>query len=301
MEPSYVTAYENGTLKERAGLLARMLHDCTLCPRNCHADRMSGDKGTCNTGDQAMVSSYMPHFGEEAPISGRRGSGTIFFTNCNLLCIFCQNFDISHEGRGHPVNARDLADMMLRLQETGCHNINFVTPTHVVPQILQALIPAIEDGLRIPLVYNSGGYDRVSTLELLDGIIDIYMPDFKFWDPGVSRRTCDAFDYPEVARKAVREMHRQTGLLRINEDGVAERGLLVRHLVMPAGLAGTAGIMNFLANKISPETYVNIMPQYRPCGRSPEWIEIDRPITPEEYHNALEDARIAGITRLDKE
>jgi putative pyruvate formate lyase activating enzyme len=243
----------------------------------------------------------MPHFGEESPISGVRGSGTIFFTNCNLLCKFCQNYDISHEGRGQAVGPRELADMMLTLQELGCHNINFVTPTHVVPQILQALTPAIEDGLRIPLVYNSGGYDRVSTLNILDGIFDIYMPDFKFWNVNIAKITCDAPDYPEVAGKAILEMNRQVGPLVISSSGVAERGLLVRHLVMPDDLAGTESVMRFLATKVSDKTYVNIMPQYRPCGRSHEVAGINRPITMGEFNNAIEAARRVGLTRMDKE
>jgi putative pyruvate formate lyase activating enzyme len=301
MEPSYLKAFENGLLKERSELLSRMLHDCTLCPRNCHADRISGDTGICNTAEQAMVSSYMPHFGEESPISGTRGSGTIFFTNCNLLCNFCQNFDISHEGRGYAAGPRELAEMMLSLQELGCHNINFVTPTHVVPQILKALIPAIENGLRIPLVYNSGGYDTVSTLQMLEGIVDIYMPDFKFWSSDISQQTCNAPDYPEIARKAIMEMHRQTGPLMINSAGIAERGLLVRHLVMPGGLAGTESIMNFLAGEISTRTYVNIMPQYRPCGKSYEVAGIQRPISREEYIAAIGAARGAGLSRIDNE
>jgi len=301
MEPSYLEAFESGILKEKAELLTQALHDCTLCPRNCHADRKSGDTGICNTADQAMVSSYMPHFGEESPISGTRGSGTIFFTNCNLLCSFCQNFDISHEGRGYTIGPRELADMMLSLQELGCHNINFVTPSHVVPQILQALIPAIENGLHIPLVYNSGGYDHVSTLAFLDGIIDIYMPDFKFWDPDTSQKTCNAPDYPETARKAVLEMHRQKGPLVINDSGIARRGLLIRHLVMPGGLAGTEFVMHFLSKKVSDETYVNIMPQYRPCGKSYEMTGINRSISAGEYNDALDAARLSGLTRLDKE
>ena len=255
MKPHYLTAYQTGILKERAEALTHGLKDCTLCPRNCHADRLSGDLGTCKTGELAMVSSYMPHFGEESPISGTRGSGTIFFTHCNLGCSFCQNFDISHEGRGQAVSSRELADMMLTLQAIGCHNINFVTPSHVVPQILQALLPAVEDGLCIPLVFNSGGYDRVSTLQMLEGIVDIYMPDFKFWDEGPARETCQAPDYPEIARKAVREMHRQVGDLQADVDGIAERGLLVRHLVMPEGMAGTGMIMKFLAGEISLDTY----------------------------------------------
>lgn len=300
MKPVYIESFEKGLLKERAEILTRALKDCSLCPRNCHADRLSGDLGTCKTGELAMVSSYMPHFGEERPISGSQGSGTIFFTNCNLLCSFCQNFDISHEGRGQPVASRELADMMLTLQAIGCHNINFVTPSHVVPQIVQALMPAIEDGLRIPLVYNSGGYDHVSTLELLDGIIDIYMPDFKFWDPGIARDTCTAPNYPEMARRAISEMYRQVGDLRMDNRGIAERGLLIRHLVMPRGLAGTRGIMEFLSREISPETYVNIMPQYRPCGNAWDIPLLSRPIEMDEYRQALQEAIDAGLSRLDR-
>ena len=299
MESSYLKTFKSGALKERAEQLTQSLHDCTLCPRNCHADRISGDTGICKSAERAVVSSFMPHFGEESPISGMRGSGTIFFTHCNLLCNFCQNFDISHEGLGNTVGPRELADMMLSLQKLGCHNINFVTPTHVVPQILQALIPAISNGLRIPLVYNSGGYDSVSTLKFLDGIFDIYMPDFKFWGVEISQKTCSAPDYPEIARKALMEMHKQAGDLNINNAGIAERGLLVRHLVMPGGLAGTEDIMKFLADNISRQTYVNIMPQYRPCGRSYEISEINRPISNTEFNCALDVARKAGINRHD--
>jgi putative pyruvate formate lyase activating enzyme len=300
MEASYLTAHKEGILKERAADLYHALQDCTLCPRNCHADRLSGDTGTCKTAEHAMVSSYMPHFGEEQPISGSRGSGTIFFTNCNLLCSFCQNFDISHEGRGQAVTAQELAEMMLSLQALGCHNINFVTPSHVVPQILQALIIAIENGLDIPLVYNSGGYDHVSTLEQLDGIIDIYMPDFKFWDSKVAAETCNAPDYPEIARQAVAEMHRQRGPLRMNPSGLAEKGLLVRHLVMPEGMAGTREVMNYLSEEISEDTYVNIMPQYRPCGRAWETPALRKSLQMNEFREAVQDALKAGLTRLDK-
>jgi putative pyruvate formate lyase activating enzyme len=242
----------------------------------------------------------MPHFGEESPISGNHGSGTIFFTHCNLLCNFCQNFDISHEGKGQAVSSRELADMMLSLQGIGCHNINFVTPTHVVPQILRALILAVEEGLRIPLVYNSGGFDSLSTLEKLDGIIDIYMPDFKFWDSEISEQTCRAPDYPETARKAVSEMFRQVGDLVINSQGIAERGLLIRHLVMPEGLASTRNIMDFLATEISALTYVNVMPQYRPCGNAWEIPALRRPIETTEFREALQDAIDAGLSRLDR-
>ena len=299
MEAAYINAHRQGILKERAGELRRVMGDCTLCPRDCHADRLSGELGTCKTGELAEVSSYMPHFGEESPISGIRGSGTIFFTNCNLLCSFCQNFDISHEGKGQPVSTRELANMMLALQSIGCHNINFVTPSHVVPQILQALIPAVEEGLHIPLVYNSGGYDSVNTLKLLDGIIDIYMPDFKFWDRNISQDTCKAPDYPESARKAISEMYRQVGDLVISPQGIAQRGLLIRHLVMPEGAAGTRKIMEFLSSEISPDTYVNVMPQYRPCGKAWETPVLRRPLEMTEYREALQDAIDAGLSRLD--
>ena len=300
MEASYLKAHREGILKERAEHLFLELRDCTLCPRNCHADRVSGDTGTCKTGEHAMVSSYMPHFGEETQISGSRGSGTIFFTNCNLLCSFCQNYDISHEGRGQPVTSQELAEMMLSLQALGCHNINFVTPSHVVPQILQALIIASENGLTIPLVYNSGGYDHVSTLKQLDGIFDIYMPDFKFWDPDIARETCLAPDYPEIAKQAIAEMHRQTGPLIINPYGLAERGLLVRHLVMPEGTAGTTEVMNYLAKEISEDTYINIMAQYRPCGNAWESPTLRRSLQMHEFREAINAALKAGLTRLDK-
>jgi putative pyruvate formate lyase activating enzyme len=246
-----------------------------------------------------MVSSYAPHFGEESPLVGLRGSGTIFFTHCNLLCIFCQNFDISHDGRGQEVTGKDLADFMIHLQDIGCHNINFVTPSHVVTQILSALEIAINNGLQVPLVFNTSAYDTVETLKLLDGIVDIYMPDFKFWNQETARQLSAAPDYPERARMAVKEMHRQVGDLQINDLGTAERGLLVRHLVMPEKLAGTGEIMHFLASEISANTYVNIMPQYRPCGSAFTVDKIARSITREEYYEALDAARKEGITRLD--
>lgn len=254
----------------------------------------------CQTGRQAMVSSYSPHYGEEDPLVGRSGSGTIFFTHCNLRCLFCQNYDISHEGHGAKTTARELAEMMLFLQRRGCHNINFVTPTHTVPQILEALPDAIEQGLRVPLVYNCGGYEEVETLQLLDGIFDIYMPDFKFWNPQVSDRFCSAPDYPEKARSALREMHAQVGDLVIDESGIAQRGLLVRHLVMPRGLSGTREIMRFLATEISENTYVNVMNQYRPCGEAHRFPDISRSITAGEYREAVQMAQEEGIRRLDE-
>jgi putative pyruvate formate lyase activating enzyme len=246
------------------------------------------------------VSSYTPHYGEEAPLVGTNGSGTIFFTHCNLLCIFCQNFDISHEGIGQEVSAEQLAAIMIDLQRMGCHNINFVTPSHVVWQILEALAIAAENGLRVPLVYNSGGYDRVETLQLLEGVFDIYMPDFKFWDPRVAEETCNAPDYPEVARNALREMHRQVGDLVIDGNGIARRGLLVRHLVLPESLAGTREIMRFIADDISTNTYVNIMTQYRPCGRAAEVRELAAYPTENDFQKARRAAIEAGIRRLDR-
>jgi putative pyruvate formate lyase activating enzyme len=231
---------------------------------------------------------------------GRGGSGTIFLTQCNLLCVFCQNYEISHLGEGVPVHAGDLADMMVALQGQGCHNINFVTPTHVVPQLLEALPEAIERGLRVPLVYNCGGYEEVATLHLLDGLVDIYMPDFKFWDSQVAERYCKATDYPEKARLAVKEMHRQVGDLTVDDRGIARRGLLIRHLVMPDGLAGTRDIMRFLATEVSKNTYVNVMSQYRPCGEAHRYRELQRMITVEEYREAVRMAHEEGIHRLDE-
>jgi len=274
---------------------------CTLCPRQCRIDRLSQQQaGTCKTKDKAWVASFQAHFGEEAPLVGNQGSGTIFFTHCNLLCNFCQNFDISHEGIGQAVTDHQLADMMLALQQAGCHNINFVTPSHVVPQILSALAVACERGLRIPLVYNSGGYDCVETLQLLDQIIDIYMPDFKFWDASIAKMTCQAADYPKIAQAALQEMHRQVGDLVMNAQGIAQRGLLVRHLVMPEGLAGTLPVMQFIAEKISPNTYVNIMPQYRPCGDLTTTPQLQRAVMRSEFKQALEEAKQTGIVRLDE-
>ncbi len=299
-QPSYRKACSSGLLEERIEQARRMLSPCTLCPRFCRVDRIKGKTGYCRTGRYAEVSSCGPHHGEEAVLSGTYGSGTVFFTHCNLLCSFCQNFDIAHEGRGHAADPEKLADMMISLQRQGVHNINFVTPTHVVPQIIEALPAAIAGGLHVPLVYNSGGYDRVAALRLLDGIVDIYMPDVKFFSSRPAERYCNAPDYPQVVQAALREMHRQVGDLEVDRHGYARRGLLVRHLVMPGGAAGTENVMRFLAESISPDTFVNIMPQYRPCGRSSEYPEIDRPVTGSEYRSACDAARQAGITRLDE-
>lgn len=298
--PKYVKAFNTGMLKKRAAEAYHRLQACVLCPRKCGVDRLAGETGTCKTGEQAWVSSYSPHFGEEDPLVGSQGSGTIFFTHCNLLCLFCQNFDISHQGLGHPVSDEDLAAIMLRLQNQGCHNINFVSPSHVVPQILSAVEAAAGRGLSIPLVFNTGGYDRVTTLKLLDGIVDIYMPDFKFWDPRVAESACRAGDYPQVARKALLEMHRQVGDLQVDKQGIARQGLLIRHLVLPGGLAGTREIMNFIAQNLSSNSYVNIMSQYRPCGRAAEVSGLESQLTTDDYHLAVQAAKEQGITRLDR-
>jgi putative pyruvate formate lyase activating enzyme len=262
-------------------------------------DRLADGKAVCLTGRHAAVSSYFAHFGEEDCLRGQRGSGTIFFTNCNLKCIFCQNFDISQHPGGKTVRPEHLAAMMLDLQRQGCHNINFVTPEHVVPQILEALPLAIEGGLRIPLVYNTSGYDALECLRLLDGIVDIYMPDFKYWEPDKAKRYSKAPDYPQAAKEGLKEMHRQVGDLILDERGVARRGILLRHLVMPENVAGTREVMRFIATEISPNTYVNLMDQYHPAFKTHRYPEIHRLPTEEEYRQAYQAALEEGIERLD--
>ena len=299
-QSGYLALYREGNLDERIAEAQQRLSPCRVCPRHCKVDRLSDEKGICQTGVKAVVSSYAPHFGEESPLVGSGGSGTIFFTHCNLLCIFCQNYEISHLGQGIETDPGQLAAMMLSLQRQGCHNINFVTPSHVVPQILVALPKAIEKGLTVPLVYNSSGYDSLETLKLLEGIVDIYMPDFKFWDKDLAKRYAKAPDYPEVAQKAILEMYRQVGDLVMDDEGVAVKGLLVRHLVMPGSLEETRGILRFLAREVSVDTYVNVMDQYRPCGEACHCPPIDQTLTGDEYQQALKLARDAGLQRLDE-
>lgn len=299
-QPSYIQLNETGLLNERIEAARALLAECRVCPRRCGADRLNNETGICRTGARAWVSSIGAHFGEEDPLVGNGGSGTIFMTHCNLMCAFCQNYDISHEGHGQGVEPELLADLMLRLVSEGCHNINFVTPSHVVPQILEALPHAIKAGLDVPLVYNSGGYDSVETLKLLDGVFDIYMPDFKFWDNGLGRRYCGVDDYRERASEAILEMHAQVGDLKNDSDGLAVRGLLVRHLVMPGNLEDTADICRFLAEEVSPDTYTNIMGQYRPCGEASDFPELGRPLSGAELRQAKEIAAQAGLKRLDQ-
>ncbi|OGW13812.1 MAG: radical SAM protein [Nitrospirae bacterium GWA2_42_11] len=296
--PRYISLYQSGELLLRTNRAMEMLRNCCICPRNCEVDRLEGELGVCNTGELARVSSYFPHFGEEPPLVGYCGSGTIFFSYCSLKCIFCQNYTISHLGEGIEVSSNAIADMMLDLQRQGCHNINFVTPTHVVPQILEALLIAVEKGLCIPLVYNTGGYDSVETLKLLDGIIDIYMPDIKYSSSDIAKRLSKAGDYPDIARAAILEMHRQVGDLDMDKRGIAFKGLLVRHLVLPEGLAGTREAMRFLAREVSRNTYVNIMDQYHPCYKAKDHPLINRRITSEEYQEALKIAQEEGLHRI---
>ena len=299
--PRAASLHASGQLERKAEIGRRLLRRCTLCPRRCRVDRHAGEIGVCGIGARARVASYGPHFGEEAVLVGPGGSGTIFLTGCSLRCCFCQNFDISQgDEPGQEVDDGDFAAIMLELQARGCSNINLVTPSHVVPQILAALLRAVEGGLRIPLVYNSSGYDSAPTLDLLAGAVDIYLPDLKFWLPATAGRYADAPDYPDIARQAIRSMHRQVGDLEAGADGLARRGLLVRHLLMPGQGEETAAILGFLATEISPSTYVNIMAQYHPCGQAERFPELCRGVSGAEYRQALASARSLGLTRLDQ-
>ena len=295
-------------LRERVAAGHRELEDCCACPRNCHVNRMAGETKICNTGRYARVASAFPHFGEEDCLRGWKGSGTIFFSLCNLRCVFCQNWDISQRSVGREHTPNEIADLMLGLQDRGCHNINFVTPEHVVPQVLEAIAAAIRRGLRLPIVYNTSSYDSVESLRLLDGVVDIYMPDFKFWKRETAKRLAKAPDYPERAREAIGEMHRQVGPLRFTPNGLACRGVLVRHLVMPGQLEEARAIFRWLAQETSPDTYVNIMGQYRPDYEvgaiardgGAKYQEINRQPHGVELLQVTEAARDAGLWRLDE-
>jgi putative pyruvate formate lyase activating enzyme len=295
--PSYLSLYEKGELSQRVRLLKEILKECRLCPRGCGINRFEGKVGYCGGGSALVVSSAFPHFGEERPLVGHHGSGTVFLTHCNLRCVFCQNYDISHLGSGEPIPSSDLARAMTRLQEIGCHNINFVTPTHYVPQIVASLSEAIERGLRLPLVYNCSGYESIEVIRLLEGIVDIYMPDVKFMEERYSEKFCHAPDYPEVVKKVLKEMHRQVGDLTVNSLGIAERGLLIRHLVMPGGVASSEAVLKFIAEEVSVHSYINIMDQYRPEYKAYEHPEINRRITHKEYLEAVQLAKRFGLYR----
>jgi len=296
--PSYLNVYAENKLEEKIKQLKEILSSCRLCPRQCRVNRLKDERGFCGAGKDLRVSSAFAHFGEETCLVGRNGSGTIFFSHCNLKCAFCQNYEISHLAEGREVGIKELAEYMLSLQNIGCHNINLVTPTHFACQILEALAIAIKDGLNIPLVYNCGGYESEEVIGILNGVVDIYMPDAKFSSPEASQRFCGVSDYFPNLKRVLKRMHQQVGDLEIR-DGIATRGLLVRHLVLPGGLAGTREIMEFIAQEISVSTYINIMAQYRPCGQAHRFAQINRYITHQEYAEAISIARSFDLSRFD--
>ncbi len=301
--PAYVQAFREGLLRERARQAVESLRSCRVCPRDCQVDRFNNKVGVCRSGRQARVASAFPHFGEEDCLRGRRGSGTIFFSWCNLRCVFCQNFGTSQLGEGVEASAAGLTELMLKLQAAGCHNINFVTPEHVVPQILEALVLAVEQGLRLPLVYNTSAYDGLDSIRLMDGLVDLYMPDFKLWHTEHCAKYLLARDYADAARAAIALMHAQVGELKVDEQGLALRGVLVRHLVMPGLLGDTHEIMRWLAANLSRDTYVNVMDQYYPSHKAqtePRFGDINRRLHRSEFEQAVELAREAGLWRFDR-
>ena len=298
---TFTPAYKllpSGVLSDKVREAEEILKKCTLCPRKCGVDRTSGELGFCRTGDKPFISSWGPHFGEEKPLVGRSGSGTVFFGNCNLGCLFCQNYSISHLGEGVEISFEKLADIMFSLQREGCHNINFVTPTHQMPMMLRAIQIASEKGLNVPIVYNCSGYESLHAIKLLEGVVDIYMPDFKYIDPEMALKYSYAQDYPEAAKSVLKEMHRQVGDLTIYK-GIALRGLLARHLVLPEGIAGTEGVVKFIAEEISKNTYINIMDQYHPCFKAFDHPPLNRRLTDREYRDAVRLAVEAGLKRID--
>lgn len=300
-EPSYLSLHQSGELERRAERALELYRDrCEVCPRECKIDRLSDEVGACKMGRRAAVGSYFAHFGEENVLRGSNGSGTIFFSSCNLRCVFCQNWKLSHAAEGNVVDKHELADMMLELQNRGCHNINFVTVEHVVPNVLEALPIAVERGLRLPLVYNTSGYDSPACLELCDGVFDVYMPDFKYWSGQRARRFLKARDYPEVARHSIKEMHRQVGDLVTDERGLARRGLILRHLVMPGAVEESKRILTWAREELGPDVYVNVMGQYRPEADADEHEELDGRPSLEEYREVVEHARTIGLRNLDE-
>ncbi len=297
--PSYLNLLETGELEARARRAKTLLSSCTLCPHECKVNRIEDERGFCRVGQKAIVASFGAHFGEEPPITGKRGSGTVFFSGCNMKCVFCQNFEISQELEGQEIEKEYLAFVFLSLQEGGCHNVNLVTPTHVLPQILEALVIAAKEGLKIPIVYNCGGYESINSLKLLEGVVDIYMPDIKYSNNQTALRYSKIKGYWDHCQRGVKEMFRQVGNLKIdNSTGAATRGLLIRHLVLPQDISGTKQVCRFISRELSPETVVNIMDQYRPCGMAKQYPPLDRPITPEEFARAVKWAHEEGLTNL---
>jgi putative pyruvate formate lyase activating enzyme len=296
MYPSYLESYKNGTLSRVIEETSKMLASCCICPRNCKVNRLKDEKGFCNTGLKPKVYSFMAHYGEEPPISGKNGSGTIFFSFCNMACVYCQNYEFSQLGQGREVDFEELANIMLELQSVNCHNINLVTPTHVMPQILKALFIAIPKGLKIPLVYNTGGYELTNMIKLLKGIVDIYLPDMRYADSNMSVKYSSAPDYPKYNREAVKEMYKQAGIAQIDESGIIRKGLIIRHLVLPNDISGTEKIMEFIANELSKETYLSLMSQYLPYHKAKQFKELSRRITHQEYEKAKEIMQKYGLS-----
>ncbi len=299
-QPAYMTLHKSGELKKRGRNLWQIMENCQLCPRSCGTDRLSGQKGFCGASSQLEVASYTPHFGEEKPLVGHGGSGTIFLTHCSLRCVFCINWEISQGGEGRKYSIRELAKMMLKLQEIGCHNINVVTPTHYIPHIILALDQAASQGLEIPLVWNTCGWERLEILNQLDGIVDIYLPDFKYADGDMAAQySSDAESYPEVTQKVLIEMHRQVGVAQPDAKGILRQGLMIRHLVMPNNVSGTKKVVQWIAENLPKNTYLNLMSQYRPVYKAHDYPQIARKITREEYQRAVQWAQAAGLTNLD--
>ncbi len=298
IEPGYQRLQQEGLLSLRADRLFQSLADCQLCPHRCRVDRLKGERGYCQTGKLARVASYAPHYGEETPLVGSGGSGTIFFAHCNLQCVYCQNYDLSVEGRGREVEPGKLAGIMLSLQDRGCSNINFVTPSHVIPQILKALELAAKEGLNLPLVYNSGGYDLAPVLQELEQVVDIYMPDIKYLDQERALRYSGIADYPQRVREALQTMHEQVGVLRLNDRGLARKGLMIRHLVLPGGLEDTRRILEFIAGELSPDTYLNLMDQYYPSHQAHQYQDLQSPLSRGEFRQAVRMAQGLGLNNL---
>ena len=299
-EPSYIAHHRSGELKKRGGILWKIMGECRLCPRECGVNRLKGETGFCQASSQLEVSAFNPHFGEERPLVGTGGSGTIFFTNCNLRCVYCINWQINHQGIGSPESIETLAGMTLKLQKRGCHNINLVTPTPYSPHIILAVDQAAARGLQIPLVYNTSGWERTEILQLLDGIVDIYLPDFKYADADMAGKySAGAYSYPSITRKALLEMHRQVGVAKPKKNGIMFRGLMIRHLVLPNGVSGSKKVISWVASHLTKDTYLNIMSQYRPSHQAHKYPKISRRINRKEYREVVEWAKRSGLTNLD--
>ena len=295
-EPLYIEAYETGRLKEKVEEALELLKSCVICPIGCRVNRLNDELGDCGVGRNVILSSYGPHFGEESVLVGQRGSGTVFFGGCNLRCVYCQNYDISQLRWGRVVDARTLASVFIEIQNMGCHNLNLVSPTHVVPQILEALLIAVEKGFRLPLVYNTGGYDHVKTIKLLEGIVDIYMPDTKYGDSRKGEKYSGVKNYFEVNKRVLKEMHKQVGDLQV-VNGLATRGLLIRHLVLPNNISDSERVIDFIADEISKDSWLNLMDQYYPAYKASRYPELSRRITRDEYLKVVRYARKKGIHR----